>query len=96
MRRSIITDRLERCLVCGSYRSIEMHHCIHGTGKRKLADKYNLIVPLCYAHHRGHNGVHGKNGSILDLKLKQQAQKAWEYKYGTREDFIEVFGKSYL
>ena len=94
--KSIITDRLDRCIICGNYQGVEVHHCIHGLAKRKLADKYKLVVGLCYNHHRGHNGVHGKNGSKLDLKLKKIAQSAWENKYGSREDFIHVFGKSYI
>ena len=94
--KSIIIDRLDRCLVCHTYQNIEIHHCLHGTANRKLADKYKLIVPLCNLHHRGTNGVHGKNGRILDRKLKEQAQKAFEYHYGTREDFIKTFGRSYL
>lgn len=94
--RSIITDRLDRCLICGSYQNIEVHHCIHGVANRKIADKYKLVVGLCYAHHRGTNGVHGKNGAKLDLELKKLAQKNFEYQVGTREEFIQTFGKSYL
>lgn len=33
---------------------------------------------------------------VADRKLKRQAQRAWEQKYGTREEFIAVFGKSWL
>jgi hypothetical protein len=32
----------------------------------------------------------------LDLKLKEMAQRYYEENYGTREDFIKEFGKSYL
>ena len=39
-------------------------------------------------------GVH--NDRELDTRLKQEAQTAWEAKYGTREDFIKVFGRSWL
>ena len=78
MKKSIIVDRLDRCLVCGTYRDIEIHHCIYGTAKRKLSDKYNLVVPLCNLHHRGTDGVHGKNGYKLDLELKRLAQKAFQ------------------
>lgn len=94
--KSIITDRLDRCIICGSYQNIEIHHCLHGVANRRLADKYKLTVPLCYLHHRGTNGVHGKNGAKLDLELKKLAQKNWEYHFGTREDFIRVFGRNYL
>jgi hypothetical protein len=94
--KSIIMDRLDRCLICKSYQNIEIHHCIHGIANRKLSDKYNLVVSLCYMHHRGTNGCHGKNGAKLDLELKKIAQKSFEFHHGTREDFIRIFGKSYL
>jgi hypothetical protein len=32
----------------------------------------------------------------LDLRLKQECQRRWEVKYGTREDFIREFGRNYL
>lgn len=62
---------------------------------RKISEKYGLKVPLCYEHHRGTNGVHGKNGRQLDIKLKKIAQKKYEETH-TREEFIKLIGKSYL
>lgn len=94
--KSIITDNLDRCLICGTYQGVEVHHCIHGVGRRKLATKYHLVVGLCQAHHRGTNGCHGKNGAKLDLELKRLAQKSFEFKRGDREDWIKIFGRSYL
>lgn len=32
----------------------------------------------------------------LDMELKELAQKEWQKQNGTIEDFIRVFGKSYL
>lgn len=94
--RSIIVDNLKTCYLCGSFRAVEVHHCIHGTSGRKLATRYHLLVGLCPECHRGTNGVHGKNGHNLDVRLKRLAQEKWEEKHGSREDFIRVFGKSYL
>lgn len=91
--KSVIQDRKE-CIVCGSW-NVEDHHIFFGTGKRKISEEYGLKVWLCPTHHRGTNGVHGKNGHKLDLELKQLGQKAFEWKY-TREEFRERFGKSYL
>jgi len=31
-----------------------------------------------------------------DLALKKYTQDVWEGRFGTREDFIRTFGKSYL
>ena len=91
--KSIIQDRKE-CLICGSW-NVENHHIYFGVAKRKLSEKYGLKVWLCPSHHRGVNGVHGRDGHKLDLELKQLGQKAFEWKY-TREEFIEKFGKNYL
>ncbi|MBO7672432.1 phosphoenolpyruvate carboxykinase [bacterium] len=94
--KSIIVSDLKQCYVCKSTVNVEVHHCIHGVAGRKLATKYHLLVGLCPECHRGTNGVHGKNGHNLDNHLKQLAQHAWENKYGNREKWIEIFGKSYL
>ena len=71
------------------------NHLYFGVAKRKLSEKYGLKVWLCPTHHRGTNGVHGKNGHKLDLELKELGQKAFEWQH-TREEFIKTFGKSYL
>lgn len=92
--KSIITDDMEHCLLCGSTNNVERHHIFFGTANRKISDKYKLIVPLCAFHHRGDNSVH--RNRELDLKVKQLGQKVFEEKIGSREDFRRLFGKSYL
>lgn len=92
--KSIISDE-ERCYLCGSTVGLERHHCIHGTGGRKLADKYGLTVMLCAKCHRdGATGVHGRN-SEADRHLKKLAQKKFEEKHG-HDKWMEVFGRNYL
>jgi hypothetical protein len=48
----------------------------------------------CQEHHRGTNGVHGKNGSKLDRALKLQFQNYLELLFNkpllTREEIQEV------
>lgn len=87
-KKSIIVDDMEHCKLCGSP-YVEIHHCLHGTANRKKADKYNLVIPLCHEHHTG-----GKQSAHLnaryDLMYKKMAQKAFEEKIGTREEFIKV------
>ena len=90
-----IIQREHQCLVCGSW-NIEDHHIFFGQAKRKLSEKYGLKVWLCPTHHRGTYGVHGREGHKLDVELKQLGQKAFEYHYGTREEFLKIFGRSYL
>ena len=65
---SIIQSKKE-CYFCGSQVGLESHHCILGKNRHN-AERFGLKVWLCYNHHRGTNGVHGKNGHELDLKLK--------------------------
>lgn len=94
MKKSIITDDMEHCYICGSP-YVETHHCYHGTANRKMADKYKLVIPLCRKHHTGSlDSVH--RNAEMDNAIKRIAQEAFETKKGTREDFMRIFGKSYL
>lgn len=80
------------CVVCG-FSPVDIHHCIPGVANRKVSDKYNLVIPLCRKHHRE---MHDKPNQGLDLFWKQEAQRYYEAHYGTREDFIKDFGRSWL
>ena len=91
--KSIIQKEKE-CYLCGTTTGLENHHCIHGSGWRKLADSYGLTVWLCSYHHRdSKQGVHGNRE--LDLKLKRKAQEVFEEKHG-HEKFMKIFGRNYL
>lgn len=93
--KSIITN-CKGCFICGSYYGLNTHHVIYGVGKRGLADKDGLTVPLCLYHHTGQMGVHHGN-TKLDRQLKRLAQKRWkEFFKKTDDDFIQRYGKSYL
>ena len=90
---SIIQEEKE-CFACGTTQYLQLHHCLHGTANRKLADRFGLVVWLCRDCHLGRNGVHFNKG--FDDYLKRLAQEHWEAKFGTREGFRAIFGKSYL
>ena len=95
MKKSII-DNNRRCYVCGSSNNIHYHHILFGKNRNK-ADKDGLTVYLCYQHHEGTNGVHGKNGHELDLRLKQIAENTWlEYYNKSVDDFIKRYGRNFL
>lgn len=85
-------DAGQYCVVCGSPR-IQRHHVI-GAANRKIADRMGYIIPLCYEHHLGSTGIHRNRG--MDLYWKQTAQMHFEKHKGTRTDFINTFGKSWL
>lgn len=75
-----------QCVMCGS-NQIHMHH-IYAGNNRKNSTKYGMIVPLCYRHHEW---VHKTNYR----KFKEDAQREFEETH-SREEFIKIFGRSYL
>lgn len=92
--KSIISNE-EECLVCGTTLGLHKHHVFYGTANRKQSERYGCWCYLCGRHHNLSNaGVHFN--PELDSWLKQMCQKEWEERYGTREQFIETFGRSYL
>lgn len=71
---------------------MDVHHIFHGIG-RKAADKYGYIAPLCRVHH---SSLHDGKEQETDKILKQLAQWHFEENIGSREEFIQEFGRSYL
>lgn len=103
--RSIMTDNLKQCYYCGTTENVELHHCIHGKIGRKLSTQYHLLVGLCEECHRGKAGVHGKYGYEKDLKLKSEAQQAWQDRRIRKgrstpdtvlQEWLDVFGVDYI
>lgn len=91
--KSMIQSEKE-CFVCGTTYNLHDHHIIYGTSNRKQSEKYGMKVWLCMEHHTGSGGVHFNRP--LDMHLKKIAQEKFESLYGGRNEFIKVFGKSYL
>lgn len=91
-----IMQKNKECYICGKTYGLEKHHVIFGNSNRKWSDKYGLTVWLCgeTCHRNGPQAPH--RNRISDLKLKQDAQRAFESRFGDREKFREIFGKSYL
>ena len=89
------------CYFCGD-EPVHKHHVFYGSN-RQMSEKYGCVVYLCWYHHEHpQEGVHWtdpKNhliGKAHDLFLKQLFQGEWEKRFGTREDFIKAFGRSWL
>ena len=94
MMMSILSNKPE-CYVCGARHNLHRHHCIYGSANRRLSDADGLWIYLCpYHHNMSDHGVHFDKK--LDERIKQDAQNAWEERYGNREAFIKRYGKSYL
>ena len=92
--KSIMADDLEHCIFCHSP-YVEMHHVFFGVANRPKSDKHGLIVPLCKKHHTGSKDCPHQN-RIIDLSIKSWGQAVYENEIGTREQFIEEFGRNYL
>lgn len=91
-----IIEQKKECYVCKKTTNLHLHHIWYGKN-RKNSDEDGLVVYLCYDHHEGTNGVHGKNGHELDLKLKKIAEQKWIEHYNkSKEDFIRRYGKNLL
>ena len=92
MIKSIICQ-LEQCYQCGTTQGLQVHHCIHGTANRTLADEDGLTVYLCW---RCHGRLHDDD-KRLDNKLERLAERRYLEHYGkTIPDFIARYGKNYL
>lgn len=99
MTQSIIQKDKTHCFICNrnknaDYGGLDEHHVFGGYGKRDLSETYGLKVYLC--HDQCHlNGVH--KYADLNKTLQQTVQRrAMDVYNWTEEDFINIFGKSYL
>lgn len=96
MGKSLLQEE-KKCYVCNSKKNLHKHHIMKGLRNRKKAEEDGLWVYLCYEHHEGTNGVHGKNGHSLDLDLIKQAELYWiKFNNKTIDDFIKRYGRNYL
>lgn len=94
---SIFTDDLDTCIITGySGAGVEKHH-VFGGARKKLSEKYGFIAPLrADLHPNGVRCTWNDEIAALDLKLKHDCQKYYEDNIGTRQQFRQEFGKSYL
>lgn len=94
--KSVLTHDMDHCMITGSA-MVERHHIFGGVNRSK-SEKYGFVVPLRYDLHP--NGANFDRSNPNNLKidgwLKQMAQEYFEEHYGTREFFIQEFGKSYI
>ena len=90
---SVLTDDMDHCIYTGS-NVVERHH-VFGGSRKKASEKRGFIAPLRPDLHP--NGVFaGKDAKKVDDELKTRCQKYYETHYGTRQQFIDEFGKGYL
>lgn len=89
MAKSIMQDDKE-CYITGSREWLDKHHCFHGI-RRKAAEQYGCWVWL---RHDLHMELHDRNKE-LDRMIERACQERFEEVY-SHEEFMEIFGKSYL
>lgn len=91
-----ILQNNKMCYVCGCCNGLELHHCIYGTAKRELSEKYGLTIWLCREHHRtGKNAVHFYKPLDENIKRYAQEQAMKHYKWNI-EDWMRIFRRNYL
>ncbi|MCH5213060.1 MAG: hypothetical protein J1G06_08590 [Oscillospiraceae bacterium] len=86
----------DKCFICGRNRhaGLELHH-IFGGARRRLSDKYGLVVTLCHdCHNEPPFGAHHNKETML--YLHQEGQRMAEKNGMSRKDFIKIFGRGYL
>ena len=82
-----------RCVLCHRVGFVHIHHAFEG-GRKKRAEKYGLLYPLCPdCHTLSDKSVHRCHET--ELIIKRAAQRKFEREH-TREEFIKEFGRSYL
>lgn len=87
-RKSILTDDLTRCYLCGKPKN-HLHEVFFGKN-RVNSMKYACVVPLCAScHSKVHSNIQ------IDLELKKVCQKAFIEVYED-VDFLSIFHKNYL
>lgn len=89
---SALVEDMDVCIVCKRPRQ-QVHH-VFGSYNRNKSTFYKYVLPLCEEHHTGMNGVH--SNKQMNIHFKQMAQRHFEKTHGNREDFIKVFGKSWI
>ena len=95
MGKSILQTEKE-CYITGSTYNLHKHHIYFGNPGRKISEKNGFWVYLTGAlHNQSNDGVHGKNGHELDLKLKRDCQSKFEETH-SREEFMKLIGRNYL
>ena len=91
---SVFTDDMDICIFTGSP-YVERHH-IYGAYNRKKSEDFGFVVPLRFDLHPNGARADKRYAKLIDEHLKKTAQEYFESVYGTREEFMELFGPSYL
>lgn len=94
---SVFTEDMDHCVFTGSP-YVERHHIFEGRqGYKEKSEQRGFIVPLRYdLHPNGASFCPTVENNQIDGLLKRRAQEYYESHYGSRDDFVQEFGKNYL
>lgn len=84
-RFSNYTNNYNKCYYCGNVGTMDLHE-VYGGSNRLRSIKNGLVVPLCRICHSNEKII-----KYLRIKLQKEFEKTH-----TREEFIEITGKSYI
>ena len=84
------------CFVCRRPFDLHRHHVFPGNGRRDVSEEEGCWLYLCdYHHNMSNRSVHMDR--VFDMELRRDCQRRWEEREGKgHEDFIRLFGESYL
>ena len=91
---SVFTQDMDTCIFTGSP-YVERHH-IFGAYNRNNSEKYGFVVPVRFDLHPNGARANPKYAKEIDTYLKEKAQRYFEENCGSREEFMQIFGKSWL
>lgn len=97
--RSIIQKRKTKCFICrrnGADDPLDEHHVYFGPYREK-SEQYGLKVYLCHdrCHIFGKRAVH-RNAEVCRRVQRAVQSYAMKYYGWGYDEFIEIFGRSYL
>ena len=99
-KKKVPTPRPEgeyKCSGCGKEHYLSRHHVYYGHGLRDLSSKHNCVEFLCWNCHQSSTGIHGTHSDgELDKKLKRKHQLRLLNSGMSMDDFIRIFGRSYI
>ena len=96
MRADSILQNKKECFVTHSNYDLDCHHIFFGSANRKISDREGFWVWLRHDRHiAGSPYKTPHNDRQTDLWLKRLCQEAYE-KTHSREEFIQLIGRSYL
>lgn len=88
-RFSVFTDNLDKCFLCPNKKD-HLHEIFAGRNRRNSM-KCGFVLPLCFSCHEKY-----QNDVIFNRRWYRKCQRYFEKNVGTRDEFIKIFGKSWL